>query len=142
MTPSRLLIAAGAIAAISLGTLSAGGAGPAQAAPGQTQAAAQSPQSICGSGYYVQRQHNLPGAVAYQLYNGSSNCAVTIKTSSVGTPTTTTAGLQVQGSSWSYDTGDYRYYAGPVKASAAGKCVRYFGYHGGTSYTSPFGNCG
>ncbi len=107
-----------------------------------TQAAAASPQSICGSGYYVQTSHALPGARAYLLYNGTSNCAVTIKTSSVGTPTRTTAGLQVQGSSWSYDTGMYSYYAGPVKQAAAGKCVRYFGFHGGQDYTSPFGHCG
>lgn len=119
------------------------GAGTAEAAPSDTQArAAASPQSICGAGYYVQRSHRLPGAVAYQLYNGTSNCAVTVKTSSVGTPTRTTAGLQVQGRAWSYDVGNYRYYAGPVREPARGKCVRYFGYHGGVSYTSPFGNCG
>jgi hypothetical protein len=41
-----------------------------------------------------------PGAVAYQLYNGTYNCVVTIKTAS------------------------------------------YLGYHGGQSYTSPWGSCG
>ncbi|MFY1650714.1 hypothetical protein ACN27J_07440 [Solwaraspora sp. WMMB762] len=104
--------------------------------------AAYTPEGVCGSGYYVQRSYPLPGARVYQLYNGSSNCVVTIKTASVGTPTRTTAALQVSGSDWSTDTGDYRYYAGPVRVPAAGKCVRYFGYHGGTSYTSPWGNCG
>lgn len=139
MRASRSVVLAGV-----LSTALLAGAGAAQAGDrgAGAKAAAPSPQSICGSGYYVQRQHALPGAVAYQLYNGASNCAVTIKTASVGTPTKTTAGLQVQGRDWSYDTGDYAYYAGPVKASAAGKCVRYFGFHGGTSYTSPFGNCG
>jgi hypothetical protein len=100
------------------------------------------PQGVCGSGYYVQRSHALSGATVYQLYNGSYNCAVTIKTSSIGSPTRTTAGLQVSGLDWAYDTGDYRYYAGPVKQYGKGKCVRYFGYHGGVSYTSPWGNCG
>jgi hypothetical protein len=99
------------------------------------------PQGVCGSGYTVQRSHALTGAVAYQLYNGSYNCAVTIKTSQVGTATRTTAGLQVSGGNWAYDTGDYKYYAGPIKQYGKGKCVRFFGYHGGTSYTSPWGNC-
>jgi hypothetical protein len=104
--------------------------------------AAYTPEGLCGGGYYVQRSHSLPGARVYQLYNGSSNCVVTIKTSSVGTPTRTTAGLQAEGRDWAYDIGDYRYYAGPVRLYAAGRCVRYFGYHGGGNHTSPWGNCG
>lgn len=114
------------------------------ALPANANAAANpyTPKSVCGSGYYVQRSHALNGAVAYQMYNGTTNCAVTIKTSSVGTPTRVTAGLQVSGSSWAYDTGNYKYYAGPVKQNGKGKCVRYFGYHKSTSYTSPWGNCG
>ncbi|HSX01863.1 MAG TPA: serine/threonine protein kinase [Candidatus Saccharimonadia bacterium] len=110
---------------------------------GSAQASANpyTPQGVCGSGYTVQRSHVLNGAVVYQLYNGTYNCVVTIKTAQIGTATRTTAGLQVSGSDWAYDTGDYRYYAGPVKQYGRGKCVRYFGYHGGTSYTSPWGNC-
>jgi hypothetical protein len=120
-----------------------GGVGTAQAETGaQARAAAYTPQSVCGSGYYVQRKHALPGAVAYQLYNGTYNCAVTIKTKSVGKPTRTTAGLIVTGSSWAYDTGNYRYYAGPVKQRGRGKCVRYFGFHGGRNFTSSWANCG
>ncbi len=69
--------------------------------PAISTAAAATPQSICGSGYYVQRSHALPGAVAYQLYNGSYNCAVTIKTASVGKPTRVGAGLLIKGGSWS-----------------------------------------
>jgi hypothetical protein len=140
MHRSRLAVLGGLIVALLLGS-----AGAAQAAQIDTQArAAQAytPQGICGSGYYVQRSHKLPGARAYQLYNGTTNCAVTIKTSSIGKATRTTAGLQVSGSSWSYDVGNYRYYAGPVKQRGRGKCVRYFGYHGGSNYTSPWGNCG
>ena len=115
--------------------LAMGSAAPAHAANPYT------PQGVCGSGYSIQRSHALNGARVYQLYNGSTNCVVTIKTASVGKATRTTAGLQVAGSNWAYDTGDYKYYAGPVKQYAAGKCVRYFGYHGGTAYTSPWGNC-
>jgi len=111
------------------------------AAPAEAASNPYTPQGVCGSGYTVQRSHALSGAVVYQLYNGTYNCVVTIKTAQIGTPTRTTAGLQVSGSNWAYDTGDYKYYAGPVKQYGKGKCVRFFGYHGGTSYTSPWGNC-
>ncbi len=137
MRPSRVLVLVGLAGALLLGSVA-----PVQAAPAKASQAKASPQSICGSGYTVQRSHRLPGAVAYQLYNGTYNCAVTIKTRSVGTPTRTTAGLQVRGSDWAYDIGNYRYHAGPVKQFGRGKCVRFFGYHGGVDYTSPWGNCG
>jgi hypothetical protein len=107
-----------------------------------TASVASTPEGACGSGYSRQESHALSGAVVYLLYNGTYNCAVTIKTSSIGIPTKTTAGLQVTGSDWSYDTGTYGYYAGPVKLYGKGKCVRYFGYHGGVSYTSAWGHCG
>ncbi|MFI5936316.1 hypothetical protein [Actinoplanes sp. NPDC051494] len=121
------------IAAV-VGLLVAGS--PAQAAPSYT------PQGVCGSGYSVQRSHALPGATTYQLYNGSSTCVVTIKSQQRGTATKITAGLLVKGGSWAYDTGNYTYYAGPVKQKSKGKCVAYFGYAKGKSYTSPYANCG
>jgi eukaryotic-like serine/threonine-protein kinase len=109
---------------------------PASAAPVVT-----SPQAVCGGGYRVQRSHVLPGAVVYQLYNGSTTCVTTIKTANVGTPTKITAGLQVRGGSWAYDTGAFKSYAGPEKQPSRGKCVRYFGYSKGRSYTSTWANC-
>ncbi|WP_201787205.1 hypothetical protein [Actinoplanes sp. TFC3] len=105
-------------------------------------AASCTPQGVCGSGYKVQRSHKLPGATSYQLYNGSSTCVVTIKTKSLGKATKVTAGLQVKGGSWAYDTGNYTYYAGPVKQKSKGKCVRFFGYSQKKSYTSGWANCG
>ena len=108
--------------------------------PSMSASAAASPQGVCGSGYYVQRSHQLPGATVYQMYNGTTNCVVTIK-NNTAKATRTTAGLQVEGQNWSYDTGDYKSYAGPVKQYGKGKCVRYFGFHAGTSFTSPWGNC-
>jgi hypothetical protein len=111
------------------------------AVPGSAHATAPTPQSICGNGYYVQRQHALPGAKVYQLYNGSYNCVVTIK-NNPGSATRTTAGLKVGNGAWSYDTGGYTTYAGPVKQYAKGSCVSYFGFHGGESFTSQPGSCG
>jgi hypothetical protein len=127
-----------------LGTLLAASGLMIVGAPAPAQAATNpyTPQGVCGSGYYVQRSHALTGATVYQLYNGRYNCVVTMKTASIGRPTKITAGLQVKKSSWAYETGKFAYYAGPIKQYGAGKCVRFFGYHRGTSHTSRWGNCG
>jgi amino acid transporter len=108
--------------------------------PSMSASAAASPGAVCGAGYYVQRSHDLPGARVYQLYNGNTNCVVTVK-DNAARATRTSAGLQVAGGNWAYDTGDYVSYAGPVKQYAKDKCVRYFGYHGGANFTSAWGNC-
>ena len=121
---------------VASGIVLAGTAVPAQAAVSYTA------KGVCGSDYAVQRSHKLPGATVYQLYNGTTNCVVTIKTKSLGKATKVTAGLLVRGSSWAYDTGKYTYYAGPVKQKATNKCVKFFGYSGGKSFTSRWGNCG
>jgi hypothetical protein len=123
--------------AVASGVLLAGTSGPASAATNP-----YTPREVCGSSYKVQRSHAVTGARVYQLYNGTYNCVVTIKTASIGKKTKITAGLQVKGSSWAYETGAYAYYAGPIKQRGKGKCVRCFGFHGGTNYTSPWGNCG
>jgi hypothetical protein len=125
-----------AAVALTAAALVATTAVPASAAPAYT------PAGVCGAGYKVQRSKTLPGAVTYQLYNGATTCVVTIKTADKGKSTRVTAGLQVKGGGWSYDTGDYKYYAGPVKRASKGKCVRYFGFSRGTSYTSTYANCG
>ncbi|MEV4704451.1 hypothetical protein [Actinoplanes sp. NPDC049316] len=127
----------GAAAVVAAGTtVVAGVSAPAYAANPYTA------KGVCGSGYAVQRSHKLPGATVYQLYNGTTTCVVTLKTTALNKATKVTAGLRVQGGSWAYDTGAYRYYAGPVKQRSKGKCVRYFGYSGGSNYTSSWANCG
>jgi hypothetical protein len=51
--------------------------------------------------------------------------------------------LQVQGRALLIDEGNYLSYAGPLTASAAGKCVRYGGVQGSSPvWISPFDNCG
>ena len=71
-----------------------------------------------------------------------SNCVVTLKESNVGTATQVSAFLEVQGRTRSTDSGSFKYYAGPVRASAAGVCVKWGGSAGGASHTSPFEHCG
>ncbi|MFJ2033617.1 N-acetylmuramoyl-L-alanine amidase [Streptosporangium sp. NPDC087985] len=103
------------------------------------------PQSVCGSGYNVIDSAALGTAgTVYLLYNSSNgyNCVATIKRSSIGTATATTAYLEVQGQSRITDSGNFAYYAGPVRAAGAGKCVKWGGKAGSSSYDSPFGHCG
>lgn len=103
------------------------------------------PTQVCGSGFSVIDQAAL-GTVGrtYLLYNAGTgnNCVVTLKSTNLGTPTAVSAFLEPQGSSRTTDSGSYSYYAGPVKRSAPGTCVRWGGSVGGTSYTSPFEHCG
>ncbi|NRQ40546.1 M23 family metallopeptidase [Nonomuraea sp. NN258] len=103
------------------------------------------PQEACGSGYGVVDSAGLgTSGTVYLLYNSGNgnNCVVTMKSTSLGTPTATTAYLEVQGSTRKTDSGNYGYYAGPVYAYAPGKCVRWGGKAGSSVYDSPFEHCG
>jgi hypothetical protein len=103
------------------------------------------PTEVCGSGFSVIDQAAL-GTVGrtYLLYNSGTgaNCVVTLKSTNLGTPSAVSAFLEPQGSTRTTDSGSYSYYAGPVKRSAPGTCVRWGGSVGSTTYTSPFEHCG
>ncbi|WP_034263977.1 hypothetical protein [Actinospica robiniae] len=123
-----------ATAAILTGALVAA-AGPAQAAS-QSQAAA-----ICGSGYYPVAEVPLSNSIIYVSYNGSTDCAVNIKTAFVGTPTSTYVYLFGPNGSWggnadngAWDGGSYSYYAGPVYTYAPHECVDFGGGDGVRTY--------
>ncbi|MFC4535231.1 N-acetylmuramoyl-L-alanine amidase [Sphaerisporangium dianthi] len=103
------------------------------------------PEEVCGSGYSVIDSAALGSSgTVYLLYNASSgyNCVTTIKSTSLGTATATSAYLEVQGSTRITDSGNFAYYAGPVRASAADKCVKWGGKAGTSVYDSPFEHCG
>ncbi|MBB5081772.1 hypothetical protein [Nonomuraea endophytica] len=61
--------------------------------------APETPAVVCGPGYKVQRQAAFSGGVAYLLYNaGKQNaCAVTFKTTKVGTRTLVWSAVDVKG---------------------------------------------
>ena len=102
-------------------------------------------EEVCGSGYKVIDSAALGTAgTAYLLYNSANgnNCVTTLKKTSLGTATATSAYLEVQGSPRKTDSGSFSYYAGPVVASAPGKCVRWGGKAGSSAYDSPFEHCG
>jgi sialidase-1 len=99
----------------------------------------------CGGGYGVIDSQPLGTAgTVYLSYNASNgqNCVSTMKSAATGTGTATAAFLEVQGSARQTDSGSFSYFAGPVKAAAAGKCVKWGGTAGGQSYTSEFEHCG
>lgn len=110
---------------------------------GVSEAALGAP--ACGGGYSVIDQQPLGSAgTVYLSYNASNgqNCVSTMKSASAGSPTPTTAFLEVQGATRATDSGSFAYFAGPVVAKAADKCVKWGGTAGGVSYTSEFEHCG
>ncbi|MFC7547571.1 serine/threonine protein kinase [Plantactinospora sp. GCM10030261] len=108
------------------------------------------PVEVCGNGYQVINSKPLvsangtPLARVYLMYNSGNgnNCTVAMKTNSVGVRTQISAYLEVKGRDRQTDSGSFEYYAGPVRARAAGVCVRWGGSTGGASYNSPFEHCG
>jgi hypothetical protein len=104
-----------------------------------------SPTEVCGSGFGVIDSAALGSAgTVYLLYSASTgrNCVTTIKATSVGTASATSAFLEIQGSPRVTDSGNFAYYAGPVIRAAPATCVRWGGAVGSQSYTSPFEHCG
>jgi murein DD-endopeptidase MepM/ murein hydrolase activator NlpD len=100
---------------------------------------------VCGSGYSQINQHALGSAGAiFLMYNSSNgyNCVVTLKYQSVGTASSVSATLQVEGGTVTTDSGSFSYYAGPIRKSAANKCVKWGGSVGSTSWTSAWSHCG
>ncbi|PWR05000.1 hypothetical protein DKT68_29235, partial [Micromonospora acroterricola] len=120
-----------------------GGGGPSSRPNPYTAAQA------CGSGYQVIDSATLTGGDGgrrgrvYLLYHAGNgnNCVVTLKDTAVGAKSTVSAYLEVQGKTRSTDSGSFDYYAGPVRASAAGACVKWGGATGGVSYGSGFEHC-
>ncbi|MFI7641446.1 M23 family metallopeptidase [Nonomuraea sp. NPDC049400] len=101
--------------------------------------------SVCGSGYKVIDSAALgSNGTVYLTYNSanSTNCVATIKKTSLGKATATTAYLEVEGKTRVTDTGNFEYYAGPVRGSAPGKCVKWGGKVGTNTYNSPSEHCG
>ncbi|MET8988641.1 hypothetical protein ACFYUK_43255 [Nonomuraea wenchangensis] len=107
-------------------------------------AAASTPIGACGGGsYHVIDSHAFgSSAVTYLLYNGSTNCVVTWKTGAAGNTTYVRAVIWPYGGEGKVDADNYRYYAGPVKVSAAGKCVKWGGTYGSTWWESDWEHCG
>ncbi|GAA4918758.1 murein DD-endopeptidase MepM/ murein hydrolase activator NlpD [Stackebrandtia albiflava] len=102
------------------------------------------PGEVCGSGYTQINSHAVTGGRIYLMYNSSNqyNCVVTIKSTKIGTASPVSASLEVQGGTKSTDSGNFAYYAGPVKKHAPSTCVKWGGSVGSSSWTSAWSHCG
>ncbi|WP_374628220.1 protein kinase [Micromonospora sp. A3M-1-15] len=151
--PSRSPSATPSRPAADAGAPSSGDPASTTGAPAPTASTAGPKQpytagQVCGSGYQVIDSATLTaGGVrrgrVYLLYStaAGTNCVVTLKDTDVGRATTVTTYLEVQGKARQTESGSYQYYAGPVRASAPGVCVKWGGSAGGASYASPFEHC-
>jgi len=107
------------------------------------------PKAVCGSDSSVIDQAPLKSADGtllgrvYLLYNASTgkNCTVTLKTTDLSKATSASAYLEVQGAARVTDSGSFQYYAGPVRAKAAGVCVKWGGSIQDATYDSAFEHC-
>jgi hypothetical protein len=147
-TRGRAAIASGGAHRVALALLTSGMVvGAAQSAEAKPNP--YTPERVCGAGYkQVDRAELRSGSAAvgtvYLLYNAANgfNCVVTLKSASVGQKTPASAYLEVQGRQRVTDTGRFAFYAGPVRAAAPGRCVRWGGSYGSVRRDMPFGHCG
>ncbi|MFC0505231.1 hypothetical protein [Micromonospora costi] len=130
-------------------------ASPAQAATNPFTAAQACNNDFGGAWAYASDGHRSITAPdgtrvgdVYLMYNSATayNCVVTLKRVAVGSTTGVSAGVRVEGGSWAYDSGNYKYYAA-IQRSARDKCVMYDGevlyatsWQGAGRYS--WGNCG
>ena len=115
------------IGTVTAATAVLGAAGPAQAASAASYAAA-----VCGSGFSPDGVFGLDGGTIYVSYNGSTDCAVLMKSAYVGTATNTWVFIgHANGAGGGYggpdgdgnDDGWYTTYAGPVYVYAPHECI-------------------
>jgi hypothetical protein len=128
MKAQRLVGTFAAVATIS--TLGAGSA-----------AAAETAESPCGSGYSRVGVYAIPesgprvGTLEVHWNAGEeSNCVLTYGYGATyGKPTEKSAGLKTGDGPWHHDTGEYKYYAGPVttlRGVDGSQCIDVKGYVG------------
>ena len=111
-------------------------------------------EQVCGASYHFVNE--LPLAVPNHPQVGLTvlaysaetrkNCAVTFKTTKIGTPSLTAVSLRKQGGKFRTNKGKFKFYAGPVYVKAPGTCVQFGGLvkvkAGLAVGRTPFGNCG
>jgi len=117
-----------------IGTVTAATAVLGAAAPAQATSAASYAAAVCGSGFSPDSNgvFSLDGGTIYVSYNGSTDCAVLMKSAYVGTATNTWVFIEhANGAGGGYggpdnngdDDGWYTTYAGPVYVYAPHECI-------------------
>ncbi|MGH8880931.1 MAG: M23 family metallopeptidase [Stackebrandtia sp.] len=105
------------------------------------------PEEVCGSGFSELEATELKdgdtvvGKVHLLANSAGDKCATTLKYTSVGQASAVAAYLEPEGGTRTEDTGDFKYYAGPVTQAAAGKCVSWGGSVGGVAFDGEPGHC-
>lgn len=137
-TIAKTLLAAGVLAC-----------GLASALPAQASTAAVDPAGVCGSGFHVIDSHPFKSgstklATIYLSYNSGTgkNCVVTVNDTAFTRWMRAT--LTVQGGATKSDSGEFKYYAGPVILSAVDACVKWGGAWDESPYvwSSGWSHCG
>jgi hypothetical protein len=119
-------------------------AGIALAAPASAATNPYTQYSVCGSGYHELDHHALTSSVVYLMYNGATDCVVTIKTKYIGTKTDTESILEVRSNPIEVadDEGNYAYYAAS-SVRAPGICIKWGGMDRDSVWESPvWDHCG
>jgi len=105
------------------------------------------PTKLCGSDFRtidsapLRTGATLLGRVYLQTDDTGTMCVVTLKTVELGEETPTSAYLEPEDGSRDIEDGDYKSYAGPVRDSADGQCIRWGGSVDDASFDSPLGHC-
>jgi hypothetical protein len=118
-------------------------AGIAFAAPASAATNPYTPAGVCGSGYHELDHQALTGATVYLMYDGATDCVVTIKTAKIGVKTDTESILEVRSNPVQVadDEGDYAYYAAS-RVRAPGICIKWGGMEEDSIWESPtWGHC-
>ncbi len=104
-----------------------------------------SAKQVCGSGFRVIDRAPLgKKGTVFLLWEPRTrrNCVVTLKASDIGNRTRVASYLQPSGKKRIIDSGNFRFYSGPVRAYAP-RCIRWGGSIGsdGPRYDSPWEHC-
>ena len=119
-------------------------AGVAFATPASAAANPYTAGGVCGSGFHELDHHALTGATVYLMYDGATDCVVTIKTAAIGTKTDTESILEVNSNPVQVadDEGYYAYYAAS-RVRAPGVCIKWGGLEGNSVWeSSSWAHCG
>jgi len=105
------------------------------------------PAKLCGHGFQtidsapLRDQGVLVGSVYVLADETGKTCVVTLKAGDLGEKTDVSAYLEPEGRDRVSDDGDEKYYAGPVRAQAAGSCIRWGGSVDDTAFDSELEHC-
>jgi len=105
------------------------------------------PAKLCGTGYLtidsapLRNEGVLLGSVYVLADETGKTCVVTLKASDLGENTDVSAYLEPEGRNRITDDGAQKYYAGPVRAQAAGTCIRWGGSVDDVAFNSQLEHC-